>query len=190
VELTPHREYLLPTQFFEGAETLGHAEVTDAVIDDGLALVRRLWDAGLAHRDIAGRTCSSSAGGCAGHRRVGAGDPSLPVAAGRRPGKHDAVLALRSDPDRVYERALASFSPEEIGEAFAAAQGWRSPPSPAAPETGRTGSHRSLRALAPPHARISIQRWSASRVLLTAAVAVGLVVAGVLAFVTYFSVLD
>ena len=52
VELTPHREYLLPTQFFEGAETLGHAEVTDAVIDDGLALVRRLWDAGLAHRDI------------------------------------------------------------------------------------------------------------------------------------------
>ena len=52
VELTPDREYLLATEFFEGAETLGHAEVDDQVIDDGIALVRRLWDAGLAHRDI------------------------------------------------------------------------------------------------------------------------------------------
>ena len=52
VELTPNREYLLVTEFFEGAETLGHAEVTDEVIDGGLALVRRLWDSGLAHRDV------------------------------------------------------------------------------------------------------------------------------------------
>ena len=33
------------------------------------------------------------------------------------------VLALRTDPDRVYARALQSFTPEEIGEAFAAARG-------------------------------------------------------------------
>ena len=33
------------------------------------------------------------------------------------------VLALRTDPDRDFDRALNSFTPEEIGEAFAAAQG-------------------------------------------------------------------
>ena len=52
VELTPDREYLLATEFFEDAETMGHADVDDQVIDDGIALVRRLWDVGLAHRDI------------------------------------------------------------------------------------------------------------------------------------------
>ena len=31
---------------------IGEADVDDSIIDQGLALVRRLWDAGLAHRDI------------------------------------------------------------------------------------------------------------------------------------------
>jgi membrane-associated phospholipid phosphatase len=52
VELTPEREYLLVTEFLEGATELGEAEVGDRVIDDGLGVVRRLWDAGLAHRDL------------------------------------------------------------------------------------------------------------------------------------------
>ena len=52
VELTPEREYLLVTEFFDGADEIGDAEVDDQIIDEGLALVRRLWDAGLAHRDI------------------------------------------------------------------------------------------------------------------------------------------
>src|SRR4051812_15268464 len=52
VEITPEREYLLVTEFFDGAEELGEAEVDEQVIDDGLRIVRRLWDAGLAHRDI------------------------------------------------------------------------------------------------------------------------------------------
>jgi hypothetical protein len=52
VELTPEREYLLVTEFFAGAVELGQAEVDDQVIDDGLAIIRRLWQAGLAHRDI------------------------------------------------------------------------------------------------------------------------------------------
>ena len=52
VELTPEREYLLVTEFFDGAVEIGEAEVDDDVIDQGLAVVRRLWDAGLAHRDI------------------------------------------------------------------------------------------------------------------------------------------
>jgi hypothetical protein len=52
VELTPNREYLLPTEFFAGSTTLGHADVTPEVVDQGLALIRQLWDAGLSHRDI------------------------------------------------------------------------------------------------------------------------------------------
>jgi serine/threonine-protein kinase RIO1 len=52
VELTPEREYLLVTEFFDGATELGEAEVDEQIIDDGLGMVRRLWDAGLAHRDI------------------------------------------------------------------------------------------------------------------------------------------
>ena len=37
------------------------------------------------------------------------------------------VLAVRTDADRVYERALQFFTPDEIGEAFAAARGVASP---------------------------------------------------------------
>ena len=52
VEMTPAREYLLLTEFFDGAEEIGDAVVDDAIIDEGLLLIRQLWDAGLAHRDI------------------------------------------------------------------------------------------------------------------------------------------
>jgi hypothetical protein len=52
VELTPDREYLLVTEFFAGAVELSDAEVDDGVIDDGLGIIRKLWHAGLAHRDV------------------------------------------------------------------------------------------------------------------------------------------
>ncbi len=52
VELTPEREYLLVTEFVDGAVEIGEAEVDEGVIDNGLLIIRRLWDTGLAHRDI------------------------------------------------------------------------------------------------------------------------------------------
>ena len=52
VELTPAREYMIVTEFFDHAEEIGDAEVDDRVIDQALAVVRKLWDSGLAHRDI------------------------------------------------------------------------------------------------------------------------------------------
>src|SRR4051812_25402831 len=52
VEITPEREYVLVTEFFDGAVELGDAEVDDSVIDQGLGVVRRMWEIGLAHRDI------------------------------------------------------------------------------------------------------------------------------------------
>ena len=52
VEITPEREYMNVTEFFAGAVELGDADIDDEVIDQGLLLIRRLWDAGVAHRDI------------------------------------------------------------------------------------------------------------------------------------------
>jgi hypothetical protein len=52
VELTPEREYLVVCEFLDGATEVGQAPVDDAVIDQGLQIIRRLWEAGLAHRDI------------------------------------------------------------------------------------------------------------------------------------------
>ena len=52
VEITPEREYLLVTEFFAGAVEIGEADIGDGVIDQGLGLIRKLWDAGIAHRDI------------------------------------------------------------------------------------------------------------------------------------------
>ncbi len=52
VELTPEREYMMVTEFFDGSVEIGDAAVDDQIIDEGLQLVRQLWDAGIAHRDI------------------------------------------------------------------------------------------------------------------------------------------
>jgi tRNA A-37 threonylcarbamoyl transferase component Bud32 len=48
VELTTEREYLIVFEFIDGAKEIGEAEVDD----QGLGLVRRLWEPNLAHRDI------------------------------------------------------------------------------------------------------------------------------------------
>src|SRR4029079_9674966 len=48
IEMTPEREYMLVTEFFDGAKEIGEVDVDDSLIDQGLLLVRRLWDAGLA----------------------------------------------------------------------------------------------------------------------------------------------
>jgi hypothetical protein len=52
IELTPEREYLVVTEFLDGATEISQAQVDDAIIDQGLQLIRKLWEAGLAHRDI------------------------------------------------------------------------------------------------------------------------------------------
>ena len=52
MEITPEREYLLVTEFFKDAVEIGEARIDDSVIDQGLGLIRTLWDAGIAHRDI------------------------------------------------------------------------------------------------------------------------------------------
>jgi serine/threonine protein kinase len=131
VELTPDREYLLVTEFFDGATELGDAEVDEGVIDDGLGIIRRLWDAGLAHRDI------KPANLLVRDRRLLLIDVAF-VQARPSPWRQAVdlanmmlCLALRSSPEVVYQRALGQFTVEEITEGFAAPAGWPRPPSSA-----------------------------------------------------------
>ena len=174
VELTPNREYLLVTEFFEGAETLGHAEVTDEVIDGGLELVRRLWDSGLAHRDVKPANLLVVEGELQVIDVSGLQIRPSPWREAVDLANMMLVLALKSDPDRVYGRALAYFKPEEIGEAFASAQGMAIPT-----ELQRylKEDERDLigrfRELAPPYPKISIQRWGIRRIALIAGLLLG-----------------
>jgi hypothetical protein len=91
------------------------------------------------------------------------------------------VLALRTDPDRVYEQALRHFSPDEIAEAFAATRSVTMPSQLRAllkqdRKTGRDILAR-FRELAPQRPPIAIQRWSIRRIGLTLLVAIGFLVA-------------
>jgi len=180
VELTPEREYLLVTEFFDGATELGEAEVTDDVIDEGLQIVRKLWDAGLAHRDI------KPANLLVRDRRVLLIDVAF-VEARPTPWRQAVdlanmmlCLALRSSPRQVYQRALHHFTDDEIGEGFAAAHGLALPSQlrHLIRAEGRD-LHAEFQALLPARpGRISIQRWSPRRIGLLLLTAVVLVLLG------------
>jgi hypothetical protein len=175
VELTPNQEYMLVTEFFENARNLGDSEIDDVVIDEGLGMVRTFWDIGVAHRDIKPANLLVQDG----HLQL-VDVSALEV----RPSPwRQAVdlsnmlltLALRTDPERVYTRATKVFTPEEIAEACASAVGLTIPTElQAKMKAGGRPLLERFRRLAPPRDRISIQRWSAQRLLLTAGAALGI----------------
>jgi hypothetical protein len=81
------------------------------------------------------------------------------------------VLAVRSDPQRVYRRALAYFTEAELAEAFAATRGVASPTQLRAfIKRDPRDLLGEFRALAPPRPPIGLQRWSLKRVVLAAAI--------------------
>jgi tRNA A-37 threonylcarbamoyl transferase component Bud32 len=180
VEITPEREYLLVTEFHTGAVEIGEAEVDEVVIDQGLLLIRMLWDAGIAHRDIK-----------PGNLMVRAGELLLIDVAfvQVRPspwrqavdlGNMMLVLAVRSDPQRVYRRALAYFTEGELAEAFAATRGVASPTQLRAfMKRDPRDLLGEFRALAPRRPPIVLQRWSVKRVALAAAALIIVAVAAV-----------
>jgi hypothetical protein len=87
-------------------------------------------------------------------------------------------LALRSEPARVYQRALRQFSVVEITEAFAATRGLTMPSQlrHLLRERGRDRHEEFLNLLPTRSRAISIQRWSVRRVGLALLVLLGLVV--------------
>jgi tRNA A-37 threonylcarbamoyl transferase component Bud32/membrane-associated phospholipid phosphatase len=170
VELTPDREYMLVTEFFSNATTLGDAEVDDAIVDEGMLLVQRLWASGLAHRDL--KPANMLVRG--GHLQLvdvsGLQVRPTPWRQAVDLANMMLTMALRSDPDRVYERATAVFSPGDVAEAFAATRGLAIPTqvSEKLKEDGRPIFER-FRELAPDRPPVSIQVWSVRRVALTVA---------------------
>jgi serine/threonine-protein kinase RIO1 len=173
VELTPDWEYMLVTEFFDGAVELGEAEVDEAIIDDGLSIIRRLWDAGLAHRDV------KPANLLVRGEHVMLIDVAF-VETRPSPWRQAVdlanmmlCLALRSDAELVYQRALRQFSVEEITEAFAAARGLALPSQlrRMIRAQGRDLHAEFVRLLPAAPRPISIQRWSLRRVGLLALVA-------------------
>jgi hypothetical protein len=93
------------------------------------------------------------------------------------------VLAIGTDAERVYRKALRFFTPEEIAEAFAAARGMASPTQlrSALRRDGRDLVGQ-FRALAPPRPPIAVQRWSMRRVALTLGVLFAVLFALVIGF--------
>lgn len=172
-EITPEREYLILTEFLQDAQEMGAADVTDDVMDQALEIVRRLWDAGMAHRDIKPANVMVADG------TVVLIDPAFATI---RPspwrqavdlGNMMIVLALRSSPEVVYERALGYFSPDDIAEAFATMRSITIPSQSRSSlailrKTQGIDIVERFRELAPTRDRISLQRWTWRRIGLTA----------------------
>jgi hypothetical protein len=85
------------------------------------------------------------------------------------------VLALRSEPRHVYERALRRFTVEEISEALAASRGLTMPSQLRGMMRahGRDLHAEFLKLLPEPPRPIAIQRFSPRRLGLTLAVLIG-----------------
>jgi hypothetical protein len=171
VEITPEREYLLVTEFISGAREIGESEVDDSVIDQGLGVVRRMWEIGLAHRDIKPANLLVR-------------DGSLfvidPAFAEVRPSPWRQavdlanmmlVLGLRTDAARVYRRARLQFTDEEIAEAFAATRGLTMPSQlrRLLRAQGRDLHADFLKLLPYRLPPVRIQRWTWRRAVLTVA---------------------
>ncbi len=173
VEITPEREYMVVTEFFDDAKEIGDVEeVDDHIIDDGLRIIRRLWDAGLAHRDIKPANLLVRQG------RVHLIDVFF---AEVRPSPWRQavdlanmmlVLATRSSCEQVYGRARLQFNDDEITEAFAATSGITMPSQlrRTMRDQGRDLHAGFLRLLPEWPRPIAIQRWSIRRVGLMAGV--------------------
>jgi tRNA A-37 threonylcarbamoyl transferase component Bud32 len=169
VEITPEREYLIVTEFLDGAVEISEVELTDAQIDEGLEVIRNLWDAGLAHRDVKPANIMVRDGHVVlidvafGQVRPTPWRQAVDLA------NMMLVLALSSDPERVYNRALQFFSPDDVAEAFAATRSVSVPSQSrsmlrSVRKDKRIDLVQSFRDLAPPRERISIQRWSRRRI--------------------------
>jgi serine/threonine protein kinase len=155
--------------------------VDDRIIDDGLRVVRRMWDTGIAHRDIKPSNILVRDG------RVLLIDVAF--AAVRPTPWREAVdlanmmltLALGSTPEHVYERALDVFAVDDVAEAFAAC---RSVTVPSQLRSMIRADGRDLigcfRRLAPAQRTVPVQLWDVRRVAITAGLLAMIAVAVVL----------
>src|SRR5262249_46032076 len=114
VEITPEREYMLVTEFFDGAIEIGDADIDDTLIDEGLLLIRKLWDAGIAHRDIKPANLMVRDDKVLLIDVFFAQIRPSPWRQAVDLANMMLVLAVRTDAPRVYQRALRYFTPDDI----------------------------------------------------------------------------
>jgi tRNA A-37 threonylcarbamoyl transferase component Bud32/membrane-associated phospholipid phosphatase len=176
-QLTPEREYLIVFEFIDGAKEIGEAEVDDAIIDQGLGIVRKLWDANLAHRDLKPANLLVRDGKLYLIDVFFAEIHPSPWRQAVDLANMLLCLALRSSPQQVYERALRQFSVGEISEAFAAARGLALPSQlrKMMRAQGRNLHAEFVRLLPTPPRPIGVQRWSTRRVTLLLVVLLALI---------------
>jgi tRNA A-37 threonylcarbamoyl transferase component Bud32 len=176
-QLTPEREYLIVFEFIDGAKEIGEAEVDDALIDQGLAIVRKLWDANLAHRDIKPANLLVRDGKLYLIDVFFAEIHPSPWRQAVDLANMMLCLALRSSPQEVYQRALRQFTVGEISEAFAAARGLALPSQlrKMMRAQGRNLHAEFVRLLPEAPRPIGVQRWSTRRVVLLVLVLLALI---------------
>jgi tRNA A-37 threonylcarbamoyl transferase component Bud32 len=187
VEITPELEYLIAMEFFDGGEEIGGVDIDDRVVDEGLRMIRRMWDVGLAHRDIKPANLMVQDGQL---RLIDVFFVQVRPSPWRQAvdlGNMMLVLALRSDAQTVYERALLFFTPEELSEAFAATRGVASP-TQLRNFVKRDGRDllEQFRRLAPPRPPVRVQLWSVRRVGMIILTVVAVVLAAVFSLSLFF----
>jgi tRNA A-37 threonylcarbamoyl transferase component Bud32 len=166
VELSPEREYLLVTEFLDGAREISEVAIDDTIIDEGLAIVRRLWDAGLAHRDLKPANLLVQDGHV---RLIDTFLTEVHASPWRQAidlANMMQVLALGTSPQQVYQRALRQFTADELAEAFAVRQGRAMPAQLRQLLLAQAADLHAefVRLLPSPHQPIRIQRWTARRI--------------------------
>src|SRR3954449_6263067 len=182
VEITPEREYLLVTEFFDGAREIGDADIDDEVIDQGMLAVRRLWEIGLAHRDIKPANVMVRDGTLFLIDTAFAEVRPSPWRQAVDLANMMLVLGLRTSAEQVYARARLQFSDEEIAEAFAATRGLTMPSQlrRMLRQQGKDLHDDFLRLLPYRLPPIPIQRWTWRRAILTISVLFGGIMAAFL----------
>ena len=164
-EITPGREYLIVTEFIEGASEMSDAELSPEAIDEAMWTVSKMWDAGLAHRDIKPANVLIGAGRvflidhAFGEIRPTPWRQAIDLA------NMMLALSIHFPPEVIYRRASDHFSQAELAEAFAATRGVTIPGELKAKLKQVEGDPlAAFKDLAPPRDSISIQRWTRRRI--------------------------